>query len=290
MSNSGDQRRRKSKLENSLHRSDEDSKQQVQADRNRDRNATENDQATPNMTNASHLSASVFSRSRSIKLEWQSISYNSSTRGMNIKSLIESWQQRANLQGSAKAQRPILSITSRASGSNTSNTCEKQNDKCNVGAEGWLAQSFLLNKDSGFVNCQFTDEASKRRGASSKSKPERTRVLALAAVPHQKSSPLISAQERTRSDVKVRENPGQTSDDRLTSHQKSTSHRTRSVRLEGYHWMSKEDNRFNMSSSSFIDDCHRSPDACALGCWDSLRPDDDDASCSLRASNFFRTW
>ena len=33
------------------------------------------------------------------------------------------------------------------------------------------------------------------------------------------------------------------------------------------------------SSSSFTLDCHRSPDAWALGIWDSLRPDADEACC-----------
>ena len=36
---------------------------------------------------------------------------------------------------------------------------------------------------------------------------------------------------------------------------------------------------FNAPSTSFKMDCNRSPDACALRLWDSLRPDDDDASC-----------
>ena len=46
------------------------------------------------------------------------------------------------------------------------------------------------------------DEFSKFEGASSKSIPEGKRALALAAAPHQKSSPLISAQEKSQSDVK----------------------------------------------------------------------------------------
>ena len=59
----------------------------------------------------------------------------------------------------------------------------------------------------------FTDEASKYSGASSMSKPEGKRVLALASVRHTKSSPLISAQEKTQSDIKGQENPGQASGD-----------------------------------------------------------------------------
>ena len=55
----------------------------------------------------------------------------------------------------------------------------------------------------------FTDEASNDTGASSKSKPESKRVLALASVRHEKSSPLISAQEKTQSDVRGQENPSQ---------------------------------------------------------------------------------
>ena len=53
----------------------------------------------------------------------------------------------------------------------------------------------------------FTDEASKYTGACK-------RVLTLASVRHQKSSPLISAQEKTQSDVQGQENPNQASGDR----------------------------------------------------------------------------
>ena len=63
----------------------------------------------------------------------------------------------------------------------------------------------------------FTDEASKHTGASSQSKPVGKRVLALAAVRQEKSSPLISAQEKTQPDVKGQENPSQASGDRLQS-------------------------------------------------------------------------
>ena len=52
-------------------------------------------------------------------------------------------------------------------------------------------------------------------GASSKSIPEGKRDFALAAVRHQKSSPLISGQKRTQSDVKGQENPGHASGVRL---------------------------------------------------------------------------
>ena len=43
--------------------------------------------------------------------------------------------------------------------------------------------------------------------------------------------------------------------------------------------LTPRDSRFLMSSSSFKVDCSRSPDAWALGFWDSLRPDEDDAFC-----------
>ena len=51
-------------------------------------------------------------------------------------------------------------------------------------------------------SCPSADEASKFTGTSSKSMPESKRVHALAAVRHDKSSPVISAQEKTQSDVK----------------------------------------------------------------------------------------
>ena len=60
-----------------------------------------------------------------------------------------------------------------------------------------------------------TEEASKYTGASSQSKPEGKRVLALGAVRHRKSSPLITVQEKTQSDVKGQENPDQASGDRV---------------------------------------------------------------------------
>ena len=66
-------------------------------------------------------------------------------------------------------------------------------------------------------NNPFTDEASKFADASSESKPEGKRVLALSAVRHQKNSPLIRAQEKTRSDVKGQVNPSQASGDRWHS-------------------------------------------------------------------------
>ena len=62
------------------------------------------DKATPNIKCASHLSASVFSLSRRIKLQWQSKSYNASTRGVKSKSSVVSWQLRAKLRGEAKAR------------------------------------------------------------------------------------------------------------------------------------------------------------------------------------------
>ena len=45
--------------------------------------------------------------------------------------------------------------------------------------------------------------------------PESNRAFALAAVRHQKGSPLISAQEKMQSDDPSQENPVQTSGDRL---------------------------------------------------------------------------
>ena len=59
---------------------------------------------------------------------------------MKIKSWVESWQPRAKLRGSARARWLPVSITSRDSGSQTSNTCEKHIDTCNVVAEDWLVK------------------------------------------------------------------------------------------------------------------------------------------------------
>ena len=53
------------------------------------------------------------------------------------------------------------------------------------------------------------------RWLTSKSKPEGKRVLAVAAVRHEKCSPSISAQEKTQSDVKGQENPSPAAGDRL---------------------------------------------------------------------------
>ena len=61
----------------------------------------------------------------------------------------------------------------------------------------------------------FTDEPSKHTGALRQSKPEGKRVLALPSVRHQKSSPVISAQEKTQSGVKDEENPNRALGDRL---------------------------------------------------------------------------
>ena len=61
------------------------------------------------------------------------------------------------------------------------------------------------------------DEVSKGRGPSSNAHPKGSRAFALAAVRHQKSSPLISAQEKTQSDVPSQEEPGQASGDRMHS-------------------------------------------------------------------------
>ena len=58
------------------------------------------------------------------------------------------------------------------------------------------------------------DEVLKGRGVSSNPNPEGNRAFALAAVQHQKRSPLIPAQEKTPTDGKGQENPGQASYDR----------------------------------------------------------------------------
>ena len=95
-----------------------------------------------------------------------------------------------------------------------------------------------------------TDEASKHSGAPSKSKPQGKRVLALASVRHQKSSPLILTQEKTQSDVKGR---------RILSsigrplafprfHQEARSHR--SVGFEILFSMDAKREQQNASSSS----------------------------------------
>ena len=63
--------------------------------------------------------------------------------------------------------------------------------------------------------CQSIDDVRKFIGASSTSKLVGKRVLALAAERHEMSSPFIAAQEKTRSDVRGQENPGQASGDRL---------------------------------------------------------------------------
>ena len=56
------------------------------------------ERATPNMTYASRLSASVFSHSRSIQLQRLSRSYKSSTSCRKIRSSVVSWQPRAKLR------------------------------------------------------------------------------------------------------------------------------------------------------------------------------------------------
>ena len=63
----------------------------------------------------------------------------------------------------------------------------------------------------------ITDEASKYTGVSLQSNPEGKRVLALASAQHQKSSPLISIQEKTQADLQVQENPAQALGDRRIS-------------------------------------------------------------------------
>ena len=78
-----------------------------------------------------------------------------------------------------------------------------------------LATSVLLVHQMAKRSHPSADEASKFTGASSKSKPEGGRVLALASVRHDQRSPLSAAQEKTQSDVKGQDSPGQASGDRL---------------------------------------------------------------------------
>ena len=61
----------------------------------------------------------------------------------------------------------------------------------------------------------FIDEVAKFEGASSKSIAQGKRAFALAAVRHRESSLLISAQEKTQIDVRIEDNPGQASGNRL---------------------------------------------------------------------------
>ena len=80
-------------------------------------------------------------------------------RGMKRKSSVGS----AKLRGSAKAWWFTLSITSWASESKASNTCDKHIDNCNVGAEDWLVHIFELNKGHGLVNYLAQHQASQMR-------------------------------------------------------------------------------------------------------------------------------
>ena len=88
----------------------------------------------------------------------------------------------------------------------------------------------------------FFDGASKFTGASSKSKLVGKRVVALAAVRHQKRSPFIRAQEKTQSDVKGQQNPGQPSGCRLqnpgTTGNPQVTEPGPSY-LEDYYWLPK---------------------------------------------------
>ena len=74
------------------------------------------------------------------------------------------------------------------------------------------------------------DQDSKVSVASSEPNPEGNRALALAAVRHHKSSPPISAQEMTQSDVPRQQRPGRASGDR--SHQESRRQRNGRVKME----------------------------------------------------------
>ena len=110
------------------------------------------------------------------------------------------------------------------------------------------------------------DQDSRVSGASSKPNPEGNRALALAAVRHQKSSPLISAQEMTQSDVPRQERPGRASGDRLHSPGPTRypeGRETVASRWNEYHLMPE---REQLSASSSAGRSRpQSPSACALG-------------------------
>ena len=272
------------------------------------------DRATPDTTSASHISASVSSQSRWIKLQWQSRSYKSSTRGCEEKEFgkvkaatrevrrrpnvlffrLLQEQQEATPQIRAKSTSTIVLLESKIGSCTISNPntdcvqfCElpdsassepyastsesdsedlvfgaltdwsDQRDlwfqtKSSVTTQSWsqrpnqpLAESIGRSTDNirgikqiitlrgGRVlesfhhrpfsvvaallpraqqmakrSRTFTDEASKYTGVSPKSNPEGKRVLALASAQHQKSSPLISVQEKTQADL---QGPGESS-------------------------------------------------------------------------------
>ena len=110
------------------------------------------------------------------------------------------------------------------------------------------------------------DQDSRVSGASSKPNQEGNRALALAAVRHQKGSPLISAQEMTQSDVPRQERPGWAPGDRLHSPGPTMypeGRETVASRWNEYHLMPE---REQLSASSSAGRSRpQSPSACALG-------------------------
>ena len=105
--------------------------------------------------NLHHISELLFfSHFRSIKLQWQSRSHNSSTRGLKIRNSVKSWPSRAKLQGSTKTQWLNFSRPSGGSGSKISNTSKKYIGICSVGSRNCLAHNFEPNTDCGSVNYQ----------------------------------------------------------------------------------------------------------------------------------------
>ena len=103
-----------------------------------------------------------------------------------------------------------------------------------------VATSVLLAQQMAKTSRPHTDEAS---GAASQSSVVSRRVLSQAAVLHQKSSQLISAQENAQSEVKGQEHPSQASGDRQHV-SGSTRHpevkESNASDVEGYHWMPKK--------------------------------------------------
>ena len=53
---------------------------------------------------------------------------------------------RVKLRDSVKLQRLALALTSGASGSKTSNACERHVESCKLGAEDWLVRRFRLSE------------------------------------------------------------------------------------------------------------------------------------------------
>ena len=73
---------------------------------------------------------------------------------MKAKSSGKSWQSRATLRSSAKAQRLNPFMTSGESGGETSNTCEEHIDTLKARAAEWFVHKCESNKDGGSNNYQ----------------------------------------------------------------------------------------------------------------------------------------